>query len=242
MIQCAIAARALERKCGWVLGREHQTWMMAEINKLIWGPPAPRSPLGKMDPEAFQRTADIAHKFGVIKKAADAGAYTHEIWDLALKKRRCASRIPHPADIATTQDPEPGASRSPINLDPWPFPGRGIQQVPRIRPLRSRNPLDKRRRRERSQKSRPPRHRTTLAAGPRAPAPGTPNAQLPPEFPQKTHLTPACFKPTLLIPIPRIRPRLVAVRAVAAAPVGGIEVEEHPGDRGGGARRRRHRA
>src|SRR5215813_4821460 len=24
-----------------VLGRPHQTWMMAEINKLIWGPPAP---------------------------------------------------------------------------------------------------------------------------------------------------------------------------------------------------------
>jgi NitT/TauT family transport system substrate-binding protein len=69
-----------------VLGREHQTWMMAEINKLIWGPPTPKSPLGKMDAEAFKRTADIALKFGVIKKAADAGAYTHEIWDLAQKK------------------------------------------------------------------------------------------------------------------------------------------------------------
>jgi NitT/TauT family transport system substrate-binding protein len=69
-----------------VLGREHQTWMMAEINKLIWGPPAPRSPLGKMDPEAFKRTADIAFRFGVIKKAADSSAYTHEIWDLAQTK------------------------------------------------------------------------------------------------------------------------------------------------------------
>ena len=29
--------------------------MMAEINKLVWGPPAPKSPLGKMDPEAFKR-------------------------------------------------------------------------------------------------------------------------------------------------------------------------------------------
>lgn len=37
---------------------------MAEINKLIWGPPAPRSPLGKMDP----------------------AAYTHEIWELARGK------------------------------------------------------------------------------------------------------------------------------------------------------------
>jgi len=69
-----------------VLGRDHQTWMMTEINKLIWGPPAPKSPLGKMDPAAFKQTADIALKFGVIKKAADAGVYTHEIWDMAQKK------------------------------------------------------------------------------------------------------------------------------------------------------------
>jgi NitT/TauT family transport system substrate-binding protein len=65
------------------LGRAHQTWMMAEINKLIWGPPAPPSPLGRMDPAAFARTADIALRFGVIHQAADPGAYTHTIWDLA---------------------------------------------------------------------------------------------------------------------------------------------------------------
>jgi NitT/TauT family transport system substrate-binding protein len=69
-----------------VLGREHQTWMMTEINKLIWGPPAPKGPLGKMDPAAFKQTAEIALKFGVIKKPADAGAYTHEVWDAAQKK------------------------------------------------------------------------------------------------------------------------------------------------------------
>jgi len=69
-----------------VLGREHQTWMMTEINKLIWGPPAPTSPLGKMDAAAFKQTADIALKFGVIKKPAGDGAYTHEIWELAQKK------------------------------------------------------------------------------------------------------------------------------------------------------------
>jgi len=66
-----------------VLGRDHQTWMMTEVNKLVWGPPAPKSPLGKMDPAAFKQTADIALKFGVIKKPADAGAYTHEIWEMA---------------------------------------------------------------------------------------------------------------------------------------------------------------
>src|SRR5213594_24668 len=70
-----------------VLGRRHQTWMMAEINKLIWGPPRPTTPLGKMDPAAFKRTADIALKFGVIKKPADASAFTHEIWELAQKKQ-----------------------------------------------------------------------------------------------------------------------------------------------------------
>ncbi|MGQ0571190.1 MAG: ABC transporter substrate-binding protein [Armatimonadota bacterium] len=68
------------------LGKDHQTWMMAEINKLIWGPPAPTTAVGKMDAEAFKRTADIALKFGVIKKAADAGAYTTEIFDMATKK------------------------------------------------------------------------------------------------------------------------------------------------------------
>ncbi len=60
--------------------------MMTEVNKLIWGPPPPATPFGRMEPEAFRRTADIALKFGVIKKAPDAGAFTHEIWDLAQKK------------------------------------------------------------------------------------------------------------------------------------------------------------
>ena len=69
-----------------VLGKPHQTWMMTEINKLIWGPPTPPSPLGKMDTAAFKQTADIALKFGVIKKPAGDAAYTNEIWELAQKK------------------------------------------------------------------------------------------------------------------------------------------------------------
>jgi NitT/TauT family transport system substrate-binding protein len=68
------------------LGRDHQTWMMAEINKLIWGPPRLATPVGKMDPAAFKQTADIALKFGVIKKPADSSAYTHAIWEMAQKK------------------------------------------------------------------------------------------------------------------------------------------------------------
>jgi len=70
-----------------VLGREHQAWMMTETNKLIWGPPPPATPLGKMDQAAFKRTADIALKFGVVKKPVQPeAAYTHEIWEMAQKK------------------------------------------------------------------------------------------------------------------------------------------------------------
>jgi NitT/TauT family transport system substrate-binding protein len=70
------------------LGRAHQTFMMRDVNALVWGPPAPRGPLGRMDPTAFSRTAEIALRFGVIKKPADAGAYTHEVWELARKGHR----------------------------------------------------------------------------------------------------------------------------------------------------------
>jgi hypothetical protein len=55
----------------------------AEINKLVWGPPAPRTPVGKRGPEAFKRTAEIALRFGVIKKPAEPAACTHEVWELA---------------------------------------------------------------------------------------------------------------------------------------------------------------
>jgi NitT/TauT family transport system substrate-binding protein len=68
------------------LGKEHQMWMMAEVNKLVWGPPAPAA-FGKMDAVAFKRTADIALKFGVIKKPAEIAAYTTEIWGLAAHRQ-----------------------------------------------------------------------------------------------------------------------------------------------------------
>ncbi len=68
------------------LPKEHQTWMMTEINKLIWGPPKPSVEVGYMDPGSFKRTADIAYQFKVIKKPADDTAYTHEIWDMVKKK------------------------------------------------------------------------------------------------------------------------------------------------------------
>jgi len=68
-----------------VMSKEHQTTMMAEINKLVWGPPAPAHSIGYMEPEAFKRTASIALRFGVIKKPAGDSAYTHAIWEMAQK-------------------------------------------------------------------------------------------------------------------------------------------------------------
>ena len=70
-----------------VMTRQHQTTMMAEINKLIWGPPAPAHGIGYMVPAAFNRTAEIALRFGVIKKPAGDTGYTHVIWEDAQRLR-----------------------------------------------------------------------------------------------------------------------------------------------------------
>jgi NitT/TauT family transport system substrate-binding protein len=66
-----------------VLGRAHQEWMMAEVNKLIWGPGTTAATFGRMDPAAFRTTADIALRYGVIRRPPDARAYTHEVWEAA---------------------------------------------------------------------------------------------------------------------------------------------------------------
>jgi NitT/TauT family transport system substrate-binding protein len=50
---------------GTALGRGHQTWMMNEINKLIW---PNKYGIGVMDPAAFATTAKISQTYGVIKK------------------------------------------------------------------------------------------------------------------------------------------------------------------------------
>lgn len=60
-------------KQGPTLPKGHQTWQMNEVNKLVW--PSPNG-VGVMDDKLFQQTADIALKYGVIKKAADKNAYT----------------------------------------------------------------------------------------------------------------------------------------------------------------------
>lgn len=63
-----------------ILGKGHQTWMMNEINALIW--PAPQG-VGVMNAKAFGRTASISKQFGVIKKAP-SGAYRTDLAKAAV--------------------------------------------------------------------------------------------------------------------------------------------------------------
>ncbi|WP_274654683.1 ABC transporter substrate-binding protein [Paenibacillus humicola] len=51
--------------------RQHQETMLLEIAKLIMPPGAPASSLGQIDPEAYQNTANIAEKYGIVKKKVD---------------------------------------------------------------------------------------------------------------------------------------------------------------------------
>jgi NitT/TauT family transport system substrate-binding protein len=67
---------------GPALPRGHQTWMMNEVNNLIWPSTAG---IGQMDPELFQQTADIALSFGVINAPPTEGAYTTEYSKAALE-------------------------------------------------------------------------------------------------------------------------------------------------------------
>ena len=67
---------------GPALPRGHQTWMMNEINKLIWPSTAG---IGQMDPAIFQQTADIAVQFGVINEPPTEGAYVTEYAEAALE-------------------------------------------------------------------------------------------------------------------------------------------------------------
>jgi len=66
---------------GPTLGKGHQTWMMNEINALIW--PAPDG-IGVMNKAAYDRTAQIAQQFKVISKAPSADAYMTDIAQRAV--------------------------------------------------------------------------------------------------------------------------------------------------------------
>ncbi len=66
---------------GPTLGKGHQTWMMNEINALIW--PAPDG-IGVMNKDAYGRTAQIAQQFKVVSKAPSADAYQTDIAQRAV--------------------------------------------------------------------------------------------------------------------------------------------------------------
>ena len=67
---------------GPALPRGHQTWMMNEVNKLIWPSTAG---IGQMDAALFDQTAEIAQTFGVIKNPPSEGAYVTDYAQKALE-------------------------------------------------------------------------------------------------------------------------------------------------------------
>jgi NitT/TauT family transport system substrate-binding protein len=66
---------------GSTLGEGHQTWMMAEINKLVW-PSA--NGIGIMDPALADQTAEIALSYEVITAEPDEGSYRTDLAQAAL--------------------------------------------------------------------------------------------------------------------------------------------------------------
>ena len=72
-------------KAGPTLPKGHQTWMMNEINKLIW--PTRKGGIGVMNASDFNRTAKISRQFGVIKNKP-SGAYRTDLAKSAIKQLR----------------------------------------------------------------------------------------------------------------------------------------------------------
>ena len=73
---------------GPTLPKGHQTWMMNEIDKLVW--PADSGGVGVMDAKAFNQTASISKQFGVIKKAPTSGAYRTDLAAKAVAELKAA--------------------------------------------------------------------------------------------------------------------------------------------------------
>lgn len=66
---------------GPTLGRGHMTWMLNEINALIW--PSPDG-IGIMDSTAFEQTARIAQQYRIIKNKPAPGTYRTDLAQKAL--------------------------------------------------------------------------------------------------------------------------------------------------------------
>jgi NitT/TauT family transport system substrate-binding protein len=71
---------------GPTLPKGHQTWMMNEINKLVW---PNRSGIGMMNRADYLRTAKISQQFGVISKAP-SGAYRTDLAAKAVTQLKAA--------------------------------------------------------------------------------------------------------------------------------------------------------
>ena len=67
---------------GPTLGQSHQAWQLNEISNLIW--PSP-SGAGVIDQGLWDQTVTVATSEGVLAAAPDAGAFTNEYADAALK-------------------------------------------------------------------------------------------------------------------------------------------------------------
>jgi NitT/TauT family transport system substrate-binding protein len=63
-------------KNGSALPKGHQTWMMNEINALVW--PSPKG-IGVMDSGSYSRTAKIAKQFAKLKKTPGKEAYRTDL-------------------------------------------------------------------------------------------------------------------------------------------------------------------
>jgi NitT/TauT family transport system substrate-binding protein len=67
---------------GPALPRGHQSWMMNEVNKLIWPSTAG---IGQMDAALFTQTASIAQQYGIIANPPSDGAYVTDYAKAALE-------------------------------------------------------------------------------------------------------------------------------------------------------------
>ncbi|WP_130799468.1 ABC transporter substrate-binding protein [Streptomyces otsuchiensis] len=63
-------------KNGSALGRGHQTWMLNEVNKLIW--PSPDG-VGMMNADAWEKTIDISYDGGVLTERHGEEAYRTDL-------------------------------------------------------------------------------------------------------------------------------------------------------------------
>ncbi|GAA2348712.1 ABC transporter substrate-binding protein [Dactylosporangium salmoneum] len=72
---------------GSALGTGHQTWMLTEVNKLIW--PSPNG-IGAMDQKSWDSTIDIAIKGGVLKNKPDSSAFRTDLSDKAREELKAS--------------------------------------------------------------------------------------------------------------------------------------------------------